>query len=127
MTNNIQFESDSIHRVVVRRALAAQDPAKLQLYFEVAVLDKYRETPGFSLVRTNTVGRIKKEGGWSLDFGIAPGELQIHASIGDLIHIPEADREHWSQFSTALPASRMFLQMRLSPAACLDDGDLRSW
>ena len=43
------------------------------------------------------------------------------------MHIPEADREHWSQHSTALTSSKMFLQMRLSPAACLDDGDLRKW
>ena len=125
--SDVQFESDSIYRVVLRRALAAQDPSKLQVHFEVAVLDKYRETAGFSLLRSNTVGRLKKEGGWTIDFGISPDELQIHASIGDLLNLPEADREHWSHHATMLPSSRMFLQMRLSPAACHDDGDTRKW
>ena len=127
MNNPQQFESDSIHRVVVRRALTAEDPANLQLHFEAAVLDRYRELPGFSIVRTNTVGRLKKEGGWAIDFGIAPDDEQIHASIGDLMRLPEADREHWSQHATALISSKMFLQMRLAPGSCFDDGDLRNW
>ncbi len=122
-----QFESDSIHRVVVRRALAAEDPKNIQLHFEVAVLDHYRQTPGFSLIRTNTVGRLKKEGDWAIDFGIGPDEEQVHAAIGDLMRLPEADREHWSQHATALPSSKMFLQMRLAPSACFDDGELRKW
>jgi hypothetical protein len=127
MINPQQFESDSIHRVVVRRALAAGDPANLQLHFETAVLDQYRESPGFSIVRTDTVGRLKKEGGWAIDFGIAPDDEQVHASIGDLMLLPEADRDHWSQHATALVSSKMFLQMRLSPRSCFDDGDLRKW
>jgi hypothetical protein len=127
VTNEQQFESDSIHRVVVRRALAAGDPANLQLHFETAVLNHYRETPGFSIIRTNTVGRIKKEGGWALDFGISPDETWIHAGYGALMNLPEADREHWSQHATALTSSKMFLQMRLSPNSCFDDGDLRPW
>ena len=122
-----QFESDSIHRVVVRRALAAGDPANLQLHFETGVLDRYRETPGFSIIRTDTVGRLKKEGGWAIDFGIAPDEACIHAAFGALMNLPEADREHWSQHATAPPSSKMFLQMRLSPGSCFDDGDLRPW
>jgi hypothetical protein len=113
--------------VVVRRALAAADPANLQLHFKAGVLDNYRQAPGYSIVRTNTVGRLKKEGGWVLDFGVAPGDEQIHASIGDLMLLPEADREHWSQHATTLLSSTMFLQMRLSPRSCFDDGELRQW
>jgi hypothetical protein len=122
-----QFESDSIYRVVVRRALANTDPANLQIHFEAAVLERYRDTAGFSIVRTDTVGRIKKEGGWALDFGIAPEDTVIHAPYGTLVNLPEADREHWAQHATAPPASKMFLQMSLSPASCFDDGELRPW
>ena len=127
MTHPQQFESDSIHRVVVRRALASEDHANLQLHFEAAVLDHYRQSPGFSILRTNTVGRLKKEGGWAIDFGIAPDDERIHASIGDLMGLSETDREHWSQHATALVSSKMFLQMRLSPSACFDDGEVRNW
>jgi hypothetical protein len=122
-----QSESDSIHRVVVRRALASREPQKLQLHFQADVLDRYRELPGFSIVRTNTVGRVKKEGGWSLDFGIAGEDALVHVSVGDLLALPEAECEHWSQYASALPSSKMFLQMRLSPASCFDDGELRKW
>jgi hypothetical protein len=122
-----QFESDSIHRVVVRRTLAASDPANLQLHFETAVLDHYRETPGFSLIRTNTVGRLKKEGGWAIDFGISPDDALIHVAFSALLSLPEADRGHWSNHATALPSSKMFLQMRLAPGSCFDDGDVRSF
>ena len=118
---------ESVLRVAVRRFLAGGDPSTLPLHFEVSVLDRYRGTSGFSLIRTNTVGRLRKQGGWSLDFGIAPDDSLIHASIGDLQRLPEADREHWAVFATALPSSRMFLQMQLAPGSCFDDGDVRDW
>lgn len=118
---------ESVLRVAVRRALASGDPSGLPLHFETAVLDRYRGAPGFSLIRTNTVGRIKKEGGWTLDFGIAPDEALVHVSIADLLALPDEERAHWSSFATALPSSRMFLQMRLAPGACYDDGEVRTW
>jgi hypothetical protein len=43
------------------------------------------------------------------------------------MRLPEADREHWSLHATALISSKMFLQMRLAPGSCFDDGDLRNW
>ena len=64
------------------RARVRASPALLQLSFDAAVLEKYRGAAGFTLMRTDTVGRIKKQGGWSLDFGIAPGEATVHASWG---------------------------------------------
>jgi len=122
-----QQESDSVFQVVVRRALAGGDAANLQLHFAVALLDRYRGGAGFSLIRTDTVGRLKKDGGWSIDFGIAPGEELIHAAVSDLLRLPEAEREHWAFHATALPASKMFLQMRLAPGSCFDDGEVRPW
>ncbi len=118
---------ESVYRVVLRRAFAAGDPANLALHFAVAVLDRYLEGDGFSIIRTDSVGRLSKDGGWRLDFGIAPAEDQIHLCAGDLLHLPEAEREHWTAFAALLPASAMFLQMRLAPGSCFDDGDLRPW
>ena len=120
-------EYESVYRVALRRALAAGDPALLHVHFAVEVLDRYRGGAGFSVIRTDTVGKVRKEGGWTLDFGIAPDETMVHAQLGDLLHLPENEREHWSAHARLLPASRMFLSMRLAPGSCFDDGDVRQW
>ena len=119
-------EAESVYRVVVRRALAGGDPAHLQLHFGVEALQRYREQ-GLSIIRTDTVGRVSRRGAWTLDFGIAPDEASVHVSFADLARLPETEREHWAQFALLLPSSRMFLQMRLSPSACFDDGEVRAW
>jgi len=116
-----------VYRVALRRALAAGDPALVQLHFAVAVLDRYREGASFSVIRTDTVGRVRQQGSWSLDFGIAPEEDAIHVGWGDLQRLPEAEREHWAAHVVLLPASRMFLSMRLAPGSCFDDGEVRPW
>jgi hypothetical protein len=117
--------------LVYRRALAAStsDPSLLQLGFDVAVLDRYRGEPSYRVIRTNTVGRLKKQGGWTIDFGIAPGETAIHASWRDVSRcIPEGEREHWAQHAAPLAAvSEMYIRMQLSPGSCFDDGELRAW
>ena len=120
-------EADFVYRVGVRRALAAGDASALQLHFDATVLQRYRETPGFSIIRTNTVGRVRKEGGWTLDFGIAPDETALHAAFGDVARLPEDERVHWASHALAGPSSKMFLQMRLSPGSCYDDGEVRTW
>src|SRR5690554_5849120 len=120
-------ESDSILRVGLRRALMSDNPGFVQLHFDVAVLDRYRTLDGFSIIRTDTVGRLRKPGAFILDFGISPDEDMIHVAWGDLRLLPEAEREHWAQYAVALPSSKMFLQMRLAPGSCFDDGELRTW
>ena len=122
-----QTESQNIYRILVRRALLATDSGNLPLYFEATVVQRYRDAAGFSLLRTNSVGRVHKEGGWSIDCGIAPGEEILHVSFGAFAGLPEAEREHWASFAIALPSSKMFLQMRLAPSACYDDGQVRAW
>jgi hypothetical protein len=115
-------------RLLYRRAFAAQDALPAQVSFEAAVLDKYRGAAGFSLIRTNTVGRVKREGGWSIDLGIGEEGRTVHAALGDIMHnLPEAEREHWAQHAIGLPMSKMYLQMRLQPGSCFDDGELRPW
>lgn len=79
------------------------------------------------MIRTDTVGRVRKQGGWSLDFGIAPEEDMIHVTYAQLVALPEAEREHFAAHACLLPASKMFIQMRMTPGSCFDDGELRSW
>jgi hypothetical protein len=120
-------EADSVYRIAVRRALAAGEASSLQVHFDVAVLQRYREMPGVSIIRTDTVGRVKKDGAWMLDFGIAPDEDAVHAAFGDVARLPEDERAHWASCAVAGPASRTFIQMRLSPGSCYDDGEVRHW
>jgi hypothetical protein len=120
-------EDQMLYRVAVRRSLLGPNPDQLTLHFEVAVLDRYRGNSSFSIIRTNTVGRVRKQGGWSLDFGIAPDEDMVHVTYAQLVTLPEDEREHFAQHACILPASKMFLQMRMTPGSCFDDGELRSW
>jgi hypothetical protein len=119
--------ASNVFRTSIKRSLGSGDPQNLQIHFDVAVLERYRENSGYSLVRTNTVGRVRLEGGWSLDFGIAPEEDSIHASVGSLQPLPEAERSHWASFAISLPVSRIFLQMSLSRGSCFEDGEVRGW
>lgn len=115
-------------RLMYRRAFVARDPALVQIAFEAAVLDRYRETPGFSIVRTDSAGRVKKEGGWTLDFGIALGDESIHASWRDIeTRLPDSEREHWADHVPATAVSENFVRMQLAPGGCFDDGDVRRW
>lgn len=116
-------------RLLTRRALTQNDPALLQVSFEAAVLDRYREGTAFSVIRTDTVGRVKKQGGWSIDFGIVPGDATIHTAWQALaMSLPDAEREHWAEHTAAtLDLSQMFLKMQLTPSACHDDGEVRDW
>jgi hypothetical protein len=111
-----------------RRALTLGDSALVQVHFHASVLDKYRGAPGFELIRTNTVGRIKREGGWTIDLGIGEEGALVHACLGDLLQaLPEGEREHWAEHAVTPPVSRMFVQMRLTPGSCFDDGEVRPW
>jgi hypothetical protein len=115
-------------KVVMRRALLDSDPSLLQVSFDVAVLDAYRGK-AHSIIRTDTVGRVSKERGWSFDFGIAPDERSVHASWRALMTmLPEGEREHWAMHAAPTSGvSDMYLRMQLSPNSCHDDGEVRGW
>ena len=99
-----------------------------QAWFDQRVLDRYRAQPGWRVMRTNTVGRVKSPDGWSLDFGIAPGDAIVHTNLVDLNQrLPTAERQHWAQHLITPAVSRTFVTMRLAPGSCIDDGDLRDW
>ena len=116
-------------RITQQRALKAVDPALLQVGFDVTVLDRYREDAACQVMRTKTVGRIRKQGAFTIDFGISPGETTIHASwLALTTSLPEAEREHWAFHAAPVAGySDMFLRMALSPSSCFDDGELRAW
>lgn len=102
-----------------------------QVWFRAEVLERYRGTPGFTIQRTDSVGRVRG-GSWRLDFGIvdttASGLSVIHTSIGDLAdRLPEGERAHWAAHAWAPEASTNFLLMQATKGACIDDGDTRDW
>lgn len=119
-------EANLYLRLVYRRVLKNQNPSLAQVSFDSSVLNKYRGQSGYSLIRTNSAGRIKREGAWSIDLGIA--DSTVHASLRDVMNnLPEAERGHWAEHAVALPMSDAFLQMQLQPSSCFDDGELRAW
>jgi len=98
----------------------------IPVWFEEKVLEKYREGP-YQVVRTNSAGRLKLEGVFSLDFGI-PGEGGvIHASLEAVARLPEKERSHFLDHLIVLPLSVPFLQMQFAPGSCFDDGDSRPY
>jgi hypothetical protein len=102
-----------------------------QVWFDAAVLEKYREA-GAQVLRTNTIGRLKTSQ-WTLDFGIADAgstgeKALIHVSVGEAqARIPESERRHWASHAETLPVSVNYLTLQISHGACVDDGDLRAW
>ena len=104
------------------------DLGAAQVWFDQHVLDRYRGRPGWRVMRTNTVGRVRSPDGWSLDFGIADGDEIVHTGLADLNQrLPAAERQHWAQHLVTPAVSRTFLTMRLAPGSCIDDGDLRDF
>src|SRR3989337_500746 len=111
-------------RVIYSRAFAAGEPALVQVRFHASVLDRYREQ-GLEIKRTDTVGRLKKAGGWSLDFGIGGGDRTIHAALGDLLQrLPQQELEDWARQVAQSDLSESYCKMRIHPGSCIDDGDL---
>ena len=110
------------------RLLLQGDPSWAQVTFYPAVLEPYRGRPGYRIIRTNTVGQLRKDGGWTLDFGIGPADASLHACLGDLLSIlPEEERQHWVQYVRQPEASHHYIQARLHPGSCMDDGEVRPW
>ena len=113
--------------MLYRRVLAG-DTGLAQVWFTAAVLDRYRELSGYRVLRTNSAGRVRAPGGWTLDFGIADEDRLVHASAADLAQrLPPAEKQHWLAHTVALPVSGTFLVMRLGAGHCIDDGDVRDW
>ncbi|MSQ33594.1 MAG: hypothetical protein EXR60_04155 [Dehalococcoidia bacterium] len=114
--------------LLYRRVLSGQSPLLAPVFVDAAVLERYSGRPGFSIVRSDTIGRLKKEGAWSLDFGISPPGHVIHLSVGDMIsRLPDGERDHWVGHILAPPLSENLTKAQLSPGGCIEDGDTRPW
>lgn len=117
----------TLQQSVLRRALAARDASRLHVYFDGAVIERYRAIEGAQLLRTKSVGRISIRGRWSLDVGIA-ADGSLHVPFQDLVdRLPEDEWPHWIEQLLERPSSPAFLQMRLSAGACVDDGETEAW
>lgn len=105
-----------------------QKPDVAQLFFDANVLDAYRGRDGFRIIRTDTSGRLSKQGGWSVDFGISgEDDRYIHIPAQAWVHrIPVEEQTHWLQYSLTLPLSENFVRGVIRPG-CIDDGPIRNW
>lgn len=105
-----------------------QRPELAQLFFSSSVLNKYRLEDGYRIIRTDTSGRLSKQGGMSVDFGIT-GETDeyIHIPAHAWVYkVPQAEQEHWLNHLLSLPMSENYLRGMVRPG-CIDDGPIRNW
>ncbi|HEY3059447.1 MAG TPA: hypothetical protein VGL99_10780 [Chloroflexota bacterium] len=119
--------ADAQTRALYLRVFAG-DLGAAHVWFDAAVLDRYRALAGWRVLRTDSVGRVQSPEGWSLDVGIAPDDSLVHATLTDVAQrLPASERDHWVHHLVTHSASRNFMTMRLVPGSCIDDGDLRTW
>jgi hypothetical protein len=120
--------TDPFKVLLYGRVLRDEDASLAPVFLSVDVLQKYRDASGYSVLRTDTIGRLVQEKSWSIDFGIADREKTIHVTLEDLMHrLPEGEREHWVAHILTPPLSENFVKAKLAPMSCIDDGDLRAF
>ncbi len=121
-------QADVLQQALLRRMLASGDASLLTLRFRAEVVDRYRAIEGAQVIRTRTVGRVALRGQWSIDVGIVEGDGEVVVTFGDLAsRLPEREREHWLAHLVPGPSSENFLQMKMAPNACIDDGEAAAW
>ena len=120
-------ERSSVLQDLVKRVLDTGKYDLMQVWFDSAVLQKYREDPDCRILRSDTAGRLRGPGGWMVNFGISPQDTYIHMSIATALGISDREREHWLAHVVSLPVGQNFLRMTLNPNACIGDGDSREW
>lgn len=112
---------------LVKRALDNGKLELVQVWFESAVLDRYRGDPDCRILRSDSAGRLRGPGGWMVNFGISPDDALIHLPVGTALGIPEGHRDHWLSHLVGLPTGANFLRMTMNPGACIGDGETRAW
>lgn len=114
-------------RQLLKSMADKQQANKAQLFFDAAVLNKYRESEKVRLIRTDTTGRVSQQGSWSVDFGISGDDHIIHVSAeAFVLKVPKAEQEHWLDHIITLPVSDNYLKGLIRPG-CIDDGPIRNW
>ena len=115
-------------RTLLERALAGGELGLVPIRFRAEVMDRYRALPEARLLRTRSVGRVAVIGGWSIDMGIDDERDEVEAFLVDLVQrLPASEHEHWLEHLVPAPAVPNFVRMRLTPAACIDDGEAEPW
>jgi hypothetical protein len=104
-----QPERDPILQDLARRVLETGKFDLVQIWFESAVLDRYRGDPDSRILRTDA------------------DDALIHMPVATARGIPEGHRAHWLEHVVGLPAGGNFLRMAMTPGACIDDGQARDW
>ena len=123
-----ELKNDLFLQSLYGNVLRSGSADQLQLFFHASVLDRYRQQSGYSILRSNTVGRVKRQGVWSIDFGISADDRIIHTSLRILHNqLPEEERPHWLSHAISLPVSTRFIQMQMSSGSCIEDGETRPW
>lgn len=123
----MRAERDAVLQDLTRRALEAGKCDLIQVWFDSAVLDRYRGDPDCRILRTNSAGRLRGPGGWMVNFGISADDALIHMPFSTALGIPEGHREHWLGHVVGLPTGGNFLKMTMNPGACIEDGQTRDW
>jgi hypothetical protein len=128
MSGYQRIEDTALAKLLYADVARGEKLEKVQLFFSANVLDKYRGSSDYKIIRTDTSGRLSRPGGWSVDFGISgEGDSIIHIPVESLVHrIPDAEKEHWLAHMVSLPMSANFVKGLIRPG-CLDDGNIRSW
>lgn len=103
-------------------------PSRIQVFFDARVLDTYAKSDSYRVIRSDTMGRVSKTGGWTVDFGVCPTAAPlIHATAESVFqHIPDSERSHWLDYMVTIPVSQNYIR-GLIRASCLDDGEIREW
>jgi hypothetical protein len=123
-----RIEDTAIAKQLYTEVARGEKLEKVQLFFSADVLDKYRGSNDYKIIRTDTSGRLSRPGGWSVDFGIsAEGDAIVHIPVESLVHrIPDVEKDHWLAHMISLPVSANFVKGLIRPG-CLDDGNIRPW
>jgi hypothetical protein len=126
--NPLYVNQNAVTKQLYDVTLNSLKTEKIQLFFSADVLDKYRQTGDFKIIRTDTSGRVSLRGSWSLDFGISgDNDSFIHIPIESFVHrLPDSEHAHWLTYAISLPMSSNFLKGLMRPG-CLDDGSIRNW
>ncbi len=123
----MQPQRDPVLQDLLRRVLDNGKVDQVQVWFDSAVLDRYRGDPDSRILRTNSAGRLRGPGGFMLNFGISPDDALIHMPIAAVLGVPESQRAHWVEHVAGLPIGGNFLRMTMNPGACIEDGPTRDW
>ena len=76
------FDKVDPQRVALYLRVLGGDLGAAQLWFDPRVVERYRARPGWRVMRTDTVGRVRSPEGWSLDSAGGTSTLATGSAAG---------------------------------------------